>query len=107
MRRYVAAFNLNVINSAKIKSTLYDQSSKRWTIKFKTPAGQRTAMAKHLVQATGIASQKPYLPPIADNHLYKGISIHSAHYTNADKLTEQGAKVSLTPPSLNPHPPPP
>lgn len=94
VRRYVAAFNLNVITSAKIQSTLYDQAAKRWTIKFQTPAGERTAFSKHLVQATGIGSQKLYLPPMADSHLYKGISIHSAGYKNATQLREQGVKVS-------------
>ncbi|KAL0261575.1 hypothetical protein SLS55_003005 [Diplodia seriata] len=95
VRRYVAAFNLNVITSTQIKSTLYDQSSQRWTITFQTPAGQRTAVSKHLVQATGIGSQKPYLPPIADRHLYKGISLHSAQYKSAAKLKEQGVKTVL------------
>ncbi|KAL1630648.1 hypothetical protein SLS54_000519 [Diplodia seriata] len=97
VRRYVAAFNLNVITSAQIKSTLYDQSSQRWTITFQTPAGQCTAVAKHLVQATGIGSQKPYLPRIADRHLYRGISLHSAQFKSAAKLKEQGVKVRLRP----------
>ncbi|KAL1629247.1 hypothetical protein SLS56_005470 [Neofusicoccum ribis] len=95
VRRYVAAFNLNIITSAKIQSTVYDQSARRWTVMFQTPAGHRTAVSKHLVQATGIGSQKIYLPPIADDHLYKGISLHSAHYKNAQELKEKGAKSVL------------
>lgn len=97
VRRYVAAFNLNIINSAKIRSTQYDQSAKRWIVKFQTPGGECTAVSKHLVQATGLGSQKPYLPPIAGENLYEGISVHSEQYQNAEKLKEQGAKVSRVP----------
>lgn len=93
MRRYVRTFDLNMINSTRIQSTTYDQSAKRWTIEFQTPSGLRTAVSKHLVQATGFGSQKLYLPPMADEGLYKGISIHSAHYKNATELREKGVKV--------------
>jgi cation diffusion facilitator CzcD-associated flavoprotein CzcO len=96
VRRYVAAFNLNMITSAQIQSTQYNPSTKRWLIKFQTPAGQRTAISKHVVMATGIGSQKMNLPSIADEHLYKGISMHSVQYKNAEQLKAKGAKVSNT-----------
>lgn len=96
----MSTFNLNVITSAQIKSTIYNQSTQRWTIKFETPAGLRTAVSKQLVQATGIASQKPYVPPVADQHLYKGINIHSTAYRSAKDLSEQGAKVSYALPAV-------
>lgn len=94
VRKYVVAFNLNVITSAKVKATQYNKSAKRWIVKLDTPAGMLTAVSKQLVQATGIGSQKPNMPSIADRHLYKGISLHSAQYTNAKELREKGAKVS-------------
>ncbi|KAH7142874.1 hypothetical protein B0J13DRAFT_623463 [Dactylonectria estremocensis] len=92
VRRYITEFNLNIITSAKIQSTTYNLSTKRWSVKLVTPAGQLTTISKHLVQATGIGSQKHYIPPIADHTLYKGISIHSAHYKNPQQLEEQGAE---------------
>lgn len=97
VRRYVAAFNLNMVNSAKIQRTEYNQRTKQWTVKFQTPDGNRTAVSKHLVQATGINSRIPHLPTMLDSHLYKGISLHSAQYTNAEKLKEKGVKVSYNP----------
>lgn len=93
VRRYVKKFGLNMINSAKIQSATYDQSANRWAVNFETPAGQRTALCKHLVQATGIGSQKEYLPPVADSHLYKGINVHSARYKNAREFKDRGVKV--------------
>lgn len=104
VRRYVATFHLNMVNSAKIVSTKYEQSTQQWTVKFETPAGLRTAVSKHLVQATGIGSQKPYMPPMADQDKYKGISIHSSQFKNGKELADKGAKASPTHPSSQ-HPP--
>ncbi|KAL4806197.1 hypothetical protein BDV18DRAFT_138967 [Aspergillus unguis] len=92
VRRYVESLRLNVINSAQVQWTEYDEKAKKWEITFQTPAGQHKAVAKHLVMATGIGSQKPHIPRMAEPHLYKGISIHSAGYKNASLLKEQGAK---------------
>ncbi|RDW70455.1 Monooxygenase [Aspergillus mulundensis] len=93
VRRYVETFNLNAIYSAQIQRTEYDESTKRWSITFNTPSGQRRAISKHLVLATGIGSQKPNMPKIADAHLYRGISIHSSAYKNATVLKQQGVKT--------------
>ncbi|KAJ5962066.1 hypothetical protein N7501_007007 [Penicillium viridicatum] len=56
VRRYVKAFSLNMITSAQIQWTEYDPSAKCWMVKFQTSAGQRTAISKHVVMATGIGS---------------------------------------------------
>ncbi|XHG04052.1 hypothetical protein AWENTII_007333 [Aspergillus wentii] len=101
VRRYVDAFNLNVITSTQIQSTLYDSLAKRWIVKFQTPDGQCIAVSKHLVQATGFGSQKPNLPSIPDRHLYQGISVHSAQYQNARQLREKGAGSALVIGSAN------
>ncbi|KAE8153297.1 hypothetical protein BDV25DRAFT_169181 [Aspergillus avenaceus] len=92
VRRYVETFNLNIINSAKIYSTRYNPSSKQWQVRFQTPAGPRTAFSKHVVLATGIGSQEPYIPAMADSESYKGISIHSAEYQNGRQLKDRGVK---------------
>ncbi|KAK3331625.1 hypothetical protein B0T19DRAFT_83881 [Cercophora scortea] len=99
--RYTAAFNLNMINSASITSTVYNPSTRRWTIHFQTPAGPCEAIAKHLVQATGIGSQKAYMPTMADKELYTGISLHSNDYGSAANLVSKGAKSVLVIGSAN------
>ncbi|KAF6789972.1 flavin-containing monooxygenase [Colletotrichum sojae] len=78
-----------------VQSTHYDKSANEWTVKFQTPAGQRTAVSKHLVQATGISSQRPFIPDIADSGLYKGISMHSADYKNAAIVMARGVESAL------------
>lgn len=99
VRQYVAAFNLNVINSAKVLSTQYNTTDKRWTLNFQTPTGERTVVSKQLVQATGIGSQKPFTPSMKDEQVYKGISLHSAQYKSASELKAKGVKVSIAQPS--------
>ncbi|KAH8809404.1 hypothetical protein F5884DRAFT_706884 [Xylogone sp. PMI_703] len=100
VRRYVTAFNLNTVNSVEIIQTT-QMPDKRWSIRFQTPLGICTAVAKHLVQATGIGSQKPYLPPMADEKLYNGITMHSQQYRNANELKKQGASSVLVIGSAN------
>ncbi|CAJ2511128.1 Uu.00g067530.m01.CDS01 [Anthostomella pinea] len=94
VRRYVEAFNLNVITSAEIMQTR-QLPDKRWCIEFHTPSGTRTVVAKHPVQATGIGSQKPYVPHIAGEQLYKGINMHSSLYKNPAQLVAQGVSSVL------------
>ncbi|RAL16575.1 FAD/NAD(P)-binding domain-containing protein [Aspergillus homomorphus CBS 101889] len=101
VRRYVATFQLNIITSAQIHSTRYNQKIQQWQIRIQTPTGQRTAIAKHLVLATGIASQQPYVPSIPEKDSYQGINIHSAQYQNARELVDKGAKSVLVIGSAN------
>ncbi|KAK8211871.1 hypothetical protein IWZ01DRAFT_481651 [Phyllosticta capitalensis] len=97
LREYVEDLQLNAITSAKVESTQYDPEAKRWTIKFKVgdnPA-VRTTISKHLVQATGIGSQEPYVPNLANEKLYKGVSIHSHNYKDPAWLKQQGDVKSV------------
>ncbi|RGP81289.1 putative flavo involved in k+ transport [Fusarium longipes] len=66
LRRFISSFKLNVITSAHIQSTLYNKPTKRWIMKVRTPTVIFYTSAKHLVQATGIASQKSYVPSMID-----------------------------------------
>lgn len=94
LQQYVANFNLNVILSATIRSTIYDSSEKKWTVKLQTAnGGVQTIVSKHFVQATGLGNGKPYIPPMEDEALFKGLSIHSSKYRNTQALAEQGVKV--------------
>lgn len=95
VRRYVETFHLNMITAAKITHTQYDTKAKRWTITVQTPGQCTRVISKHLIQATGFGSQKPFMPPMQNPDLYKGISIHSGEYKNPKQLADKGAKVGL------------
>ncbi|KAK8078268.1 FAD/NAD(P)-binding domain-containing protein [Apiospora saccharicola] len=101
VRRYVETFNLNIITAAKVTHTQYNTKTKRWTVMIQTPDHHTTVISKHLVQATGFGSQKPYMPPMQSPDLYKGVSIHSAGYKNAKELVDKGAKSVLVVGSAN------
>ncbi|KAK7733905.1 hypothetical protein SLS53_008055 [Cytospora paraplurivora] len=94
LRQYAADFNLNVLLSTTIQCSTYNSTEKKWTVKLRTAnrSGSKTVISKHFVQATGIGCGIPYLPPIEDENLYTGISLHSAQYRNAQLLAEQGVK---------------
>ena len=94
LRKFVKKFNLNVVTSANVTRTTYNVSSKKWTVEFSTPSGERTATCRQLVQATGVGSQRPYVPAINDTDVYEGLNIHSAAYKNPGVLRSQGVKVS-------------
>ncbi|KAB5531374.1 hypothetical protein GE09DRAFT_973608 [Coniochaeta sp. 2T2.1] len=100
VRRYVDTFNLNVVTSAEITQTT-QLPDKRWRIEFSTPTETHTVVAKHLVQATGIASQKPYIPPMTDEELYKGVQTHSAQFKSGTQLKNQGVNSVLIVGSAN------
>ncbi|KAK0665625.1 hypothetical protein QBC41DRAFT_367472 [Cercophora samala] len=96
VRLYVKEFNLNMITSAQIQSTHYDQSARRWTVRLKTPTGVRTAKSKHLVQATGFSSHKPRVPVLEGEGDYKSASWHSTLYRNPQiSLKDKGVKSVL------------
>ncbi|KAI2778207.1 hypothetical protein F4815DRAFT_494773 [Daldinia loculata] len=92
--QYATNFHLNVILSTTIGSTSFNTLEKKWTVKLKAADGSlgKTIISKHFVQASGIGSQKPYLPALEDQHTFKGLSIHSAYFRNAQSLLEQGIR---------------
>ncbi|KAL9114866.1 MAG: hypothetical protein Q9227_001109 [Pyrenula ochraceoflavens] len=94
LQQYAKNFHLNIISLAIVQSTVYSPSKKKWTVTVKSVDGSwiKTITSKHFVQATGLGSGKPYLPPMKYKHLYKGQSIHSAQYRNTQVLSEQGVK---------------
>ena len=96
IRRYVEAFNLNLITSAKIQTTQYDKSTQKWMVEIETPAGSRTILSKHLVIATGFGTQKPHIPSIPGKDNYEGISVHSAQFKSGIKLKQKGVKVRFS-----------
>ena len=97
-RLYADEFDLNALLSTKVLSATYADG--RWTIKVDTPTGKQTIVAKQFVQATGISSQKPYVPTVPDEG-YKGVNIHSSRYQNPAALKAQGVSSVLVVGSAN------
>ncbi|KAK5655582.1 hypothetical protein OQA88_5513 [Cercophora sp. LCS_1] len=86
LRLFISTFNLNFLPSVTITSTAFSPTTKTWTVHTTTPAGPRLITAKHLVQATGISSQKPHLPSLPNHAIYRGLSLHSTAYKSPASL---------------------
>jgi len=97
LRRFITTFHLNLLTSVKIHSTTYSPSTKLWEVTFTTsPTTPPTIItAKHLVQATGVSSQKPYTPSLPNAPLYKGLSIHSTAYKNPSSLSPTTTSIAI------------
>lgn len=93
MKRYAAHFNLNILHSSAAEGSSFNKITQTWTVRIRTPTGPKTVTAKHLVQATGIGGNEPYVPEIPGAELYTGVNIHSVGYKNPRTLSDKGAKV--------------
>lgn len=98
MKKYVATFHLNYLNSSTVEGSSFNKTTGKWTCKVRTPFGIKIVKSKHFVQSTGVVGRTPYIPDIPGE--YKGFSIHSGYYKNPRTLTDKGAKVKPTPPFL-------
>jgi cation diffusion facilitator CzcD-associated flavoprotein CzcO len=95
LHQYARQFSLQIMHLTTIRSTSYDPGSKTWKFVVDTAGRKmpRTIIGKHLVQATGIGSSRPYVPQIENNGIYSGISLHSTEFRNAKVLAGRGVKV--------------
>ncbi|KAI0423091.1 hypothetical protein F5X98DRAFT_382412 [Xylaria grammica] len=93
-RQYAENFHLNVILSAKVQSTVYHTLEKRWTVILDIANGSetKTIICKHFIQATGWGAGGPHVPAIPGKDLYKGYSVHTMSYKNAQLLAKDGVK---------------
>ena len=80
---------------------MINRQSGGWS-SFKPLAASEPQLPSTLSKRRGIGSQKPYLPRMAEEGLYKSINIHSAEYNNPAKLKEKGVKASLLLPAQTP-----
>lgn len=95
MKKYAAAFHLNILNSSTVEGSSFNKTTGTWTFKVRTPLGTKIVKSKHFVQCTGVGGQAPYIPSIPGESEYQGINIHSERYKNPQTLSDKGAKVNL------------
>ncbi|KUJ18522.1 FAD/NAD(P)-binding domain-containing protein [Mollisia scopiformis] len=101
IKRFVDEFHLHVLHCTTVNATTFDNRSKSWTIKLLRNTVEKTVTCKHLVLATGVGFQGPYMPKLPGIEKYGGINIHSTSYKNASLLAEGGVKSVLVIGSAN------
>lgn len=78
---YAEAMELNVWTEADMHESSYDRASGRWTLKVRTPEGERTLHPRDVILATGAAAEVN-LPDFPGRESFAGVSYHSSGHSS-------------------------
>ncbi|TXL61356.1 NAD(P)/FAD-dependent oxidoreductase [Aeromicrobium terrae] len=81
---YAEAMELNVWTEADMFDSSYDAGDGRWTLRIRTPHGERVVRPQDVILATGAAAEVN-LPEVPGRDRFAGVTYHSsAHTSGAD-----------------------
>ncbi|GIJ79935.1 putative flavoprotein involved in K+ transport [Micromonospora phaseoli] len=89
---YASAMELNVWTSAEMTSSSFDETSGRWTLRVRTPDGERELHPRDVILATGAAGE-PNVPAVPGRELFAGTSYHSSQHASATDWAGKKAVV--------------
>lgn len=89
---YASAMELNVWTSAEMVDSSYDENAGRWTLRVRTPEGERVLRPRDVVLATGAAGE-PNVPDVPGREAFRGTSYHSSQHGSADRWAGRKAVV--------------
>ncbi|MEV6923792.1 NAD(P)-binding domain-containing protein [Dactylosporangium sp. NPDC051485] len=89
---YASAMELNVWTSAEMTSSAYDEATGRWTLRVRTPEGEREVHPRDVILATGAAGE-PNVPAVAGRDRFGGTSYHSSQHGSARSWAGKKAVV--------------
>lgn len=93
---YAQIMGLDVMTSADVTGTEYDEASKIYKVHLKNEGWSKTITAKHVVLAAGVYSDEPILPTFPGQDSFKGTLYHSSKHTSARDIPEvQSKKVVI------------
>ncbi|KAF4629510.1 hypothetical protein G7Y89_g8635 [Cudoniella acicularis] len=101
VKRFADEFRIHVLHRTTVKATAYDNESGSWALQLLCDKAEKTVSCKHLVLATGVGFQGPYMPELLGVGQYEGVNIHSTNYKSASLLAEQGVQSALVIGSAN------
>src|SRR5437899_7719789 len=76
---YAEAMELNVGTSADMVASEYDEAEGRWTLRVRTPEGERVVRPRDVILATGAAAER-YLPDLPGKDTFRGTAYHSSQH---------------------------
>lgn len=86
---YAAAMELNVWTNADLYESTYEASRGQWTLKVRTPDGERVLRPRDVILATGAAAEVN-IPEFPGRELFAGKSCHSSEYVSgADRAGQR------------------
>ena len=81
---YAEAMELAVWCSADLQDSTYDEAEGRWTLRVRTPRGERVLRPRDVILATGAAGE-PHIPTFLGQDAFQGTAYHSSrHGSGAD-----------------------
>ncbi|TDZ15099.1 putative indole-3-pyruvate monooxygenase YUCCA10 [Colletotrichum orbiculare MAFF 240422] len=91
---FAEAFDLDrrILHAAHVTSTKYDKEGGKWVATVAEENRERVITSRCVVLATGAGFSGANVPDIPGRELFKGISIHSTQFKNAEELVQTGAK---------------
>ncbi|HTJ34861.1 MAG TPA: NAD(P)/FAD-dependent oxidoreductase [Dactylosporangium sp.] len=89
---YASAMELNVWTSAEMTSSAYDEATGRWTLRVRTPEGERELHPRDVILATGAAGE-PNVPAVPGRDRFAGTSYHSSRHGSAQSWAGKKAVV--------------
>ncbi|HEV7711790.1 MAG TPA: NAD(P)/FAD-dependent oxidoreductase [Asanoa sp.] len=89
---YASAMELDVWTSAEMTSSDYDEASGRWTLRVRTPDGEREIHPRDVILATGAAGE-PNVPNVPGREEFAGTSYHSSQHGSAGSWAGKKAIV--------------
>jgi putative flavoprotein involved in K+ transport len=89
---YASAMELNIWTSAELTSSGYDEAIGRWTLRVRTPDGERELHPRDVILATGAAGE-PNVPAVPGRDRFTGVSYHSSEHGSAQRWAGKKAVV--------------
>jgi len=89
---YAAAMELNVWTDAEMYDSAYDETEGRWTLKVRTPEGERVLRPYDVILATGAAAEVN-LPDFPGREDFGGTSYHSSQHVSGSDWSGKRAVV--------------
>jgi putative flavoprotein involved in K+ transport len=89
---YADAMELNVWTSADMYDSTYSADESRWTLKVRTPDGERVVRPRDVILATGAAAEVN-IPDLPGRDDFAGVSYHSSAHTSGTDWAGRKAVV--------------
>jgi cation diffusion facilitator CzcD-associated flavoprotein CzcO len=87
IEHYASILKLNVSLDTEPKHTEFDVKSRQWMLETSSRDGKkRTFHPKHIVPATGLNGNQPFIPTFTDQDKFKGELYHAGKHNDASKV---------------------
>ncbi|KAK8137121.1 hypothetical protein PG984_005061 [Apiospora sp. TS-2023a] len=89
MEAYSSLMGLDIRTGCTVTDVDFDETTRRYRVRSLTDQGtELTHYPHHVVMATGIFSEEPKVPDLAERELFHGPIYHSSQHVSADQMSD-------------------